>query len=78
MWVRSCSTAPARKVSQAAMRTLKPFSMSQNEICRWQQIKKPPKKTKPVSSHSPTSALVPESQEDRVLLWPGWWTSRHR
>lgn len=37
MCVRSCSTAPARKVSHAAMRTLKPFSMSQNEICSQQQ-----------------------------------------
>lgn len=37
VWVRSCSTAPARNVSQAAIRTLKPFSMSQNEICTQQQ-----------------------------------------
>lgn len=73
MWVRSCSTAPARKVSQAAMRTLKPFSMSQNEICRWQEIGK-----KTCYQPQPDLiTLVPESQEDHVLPWPGWWTSQH-
>lgn len=37
-WVRSCSTAPARKVSQAAISTLKPFSISQKEICGGQRL----------------------------------------
>lgn len=31
--MRSCSTAPARNVSQAAISTVKPFSISQKEIC---------------------------------------------
>ena len=35
VWVLSCSTAPARNVSQPAINTLRPFSISQKHTCGW-------------------------------------------